>query len=73
MSFVCLWAVGDGETEERFPAALGIAEGILPLCNAPSGARRANFCMALMIFDGVPMLKSPSTYPAAAFARAITF
>ena len=27
MSFVCLWAVGDGETAERFPASLGMAEG----------------------------------------------
>jgi hypothetical protein len=44
MSFVCLWAVGDGETEEKFPASLGKTEGILPLYNATSGARRANFC-----------------------------
>ena len=44
MSFVCRWAVGDGETEERFSASLGMTEGILPLCNATSGARRANFC-----------------------------
>jgi hypothetical protein len=43
MSLVCLWAVGDDETEERFPASLGMTEGILPLCNATSGARRANF------------------------------
>jgi hypothetical protein len=44
----------------------------LPLCNAMSGARRANFCKALTILDGMPIFKSPSTYPAAAFARAIT-
>jgi hypothetical protein len=64
--------VGDDETEERFPASLGMTEGILPLCNAMSGARRANFCKALTILDGMPIFKSPSTYPAAAFARAIT-